>query len=81
MILWKLILRRPLRAADYTFLIVFVVAYLVLVDLSGRGDASIPLGPLIRRYQLVAGDAGAGVVGLGIAFVCDIWMAAAMAIC
>ena len=78
-VLRKLILRRTLRAADYAFLIVLVVAFIPLVYLTAE-ERIHPVGPLIRAYQLAAGDAGAGVVGLGIAFVCDIWMAAAMAI-
>ena len=55
LILWKLILRRPFRAAHYTFLIVFVIAFIVLVNLAAS-ERIHPTGPMIRCYQRVTGD-------------------------
>ena len=54
LILWKLILRRSLQAFHYTFLIVSVVAYCVMVNLIEAGRFKL-LSPLVRWYQQLAG--------------------------
>jgi hypothetical protein len=79
LILWKLILRRTLRAGHYAFLIVFVVAYLVLVPLAAM-ELIHPAGPIIRVYQRITGDDGRSVVRLGLRNFGDIWLTALMAL-
>jgi hypothetical protein len=49
-IVWKLLLRRPVRAFHYTFLCVLIIAYLVLVYQVAM-ERFHPLGPLVRWYQ------------------------------
>ena len=51
-ILWKLILRRPFRAAHYTFLVVLVIAFIVLVNLAASGADSS------HRHRWSAGTSG-----------------------
>src|SRR5271166_1276530 len=77
LILWKLILRRPLRAVHYTFLIVFVVAFLVLLNLAAR-EFIHPTGPFIRWYQQVTVDFRRNVWLIEIASIGDLWLAAVM---
>ena len=62
-VLRKLILRRTLRAADYTFLIVLVVAFIPLVYLTAE-ERIHPVGPLIR-LPTRSGRRGGGRCGLG----------------
>ena len=69
MILWKLILRWTFRATHDTFLVVFVIAFVVLVNLAS-GEYIHPTGPLIRWYQHLSGAAPRnslliGVPGIG----------------
>jgi hypothetical protein len=51
-IIWKLILSRPLRAFHYTFLIVFIIAFFVMANLVAT-ERLHPLGLLVRWYQIL----------------------------
>jgi len=75
MILRKLILRRPVRAAHYTFLIVFAIAFIVLVNLAAA-ERIHPTGPMIRCYQRVTGDLTRNTLLIDIAWLGDLWLAA-----
>ena len=55
LIIWKMILYRPLRAFHYTFLIVFVVSFFVMAN-EVVMERFHPLGVLVRGYQHVTGD-------------------------
>jgi hypothetical protein len=55
LIVWKLILARPLRAFHYTFLIVFIIAFLVLANLVAT-ERFLPLDLLVRWYQHLTGE-------------------------
>ncbi len=70
-IVWKVTLSRPFQAAQYTFLTVFVVAYLVLVNLATR-ELIHPTGPLIPWYQRTGGMWGTN-LSLRFAWLADIW--------
>ncbi|MGO9921487.1 MAG: hypothetical protein ACLQIB_43200 [Isosphaeraceae bacterium] len=52
-IVWKLILRRSLRAFHYTFLIVFFIAFFVMANFVAM-ERLHPLGLLVRWYQHLA---------------------------
>jgi hypothetical protein len=54
-VIWKIVLTRALRAFHYTFLIVFVIAYLVLAYFVSM-ERLHPLGLLVRWYQQLAGE-------------------------
>ena len=72
-VLWKVVLRRPLRAFQYTCLTVFIVAYLVTVNLVAT-ERFHPLGPLIRWYQQHAAE-GANTISipLGYVMIGEVW--------
>jgi hypothetical protein len=53
-IVWKLIARRTFRAFQYTFMIVFVVAFFVMANLVAI-ERLHPLGLPIRWYQQLSG--------------------------
>ena len=53
-IFWKLIAKQSLRAFHYTFLIVFVVTYVIVALVVSMERVSL-LGPLVRWYQTIAG--------------------------
>jgi hypothetical protein len=53
-IFWKLIVRRSLRAFHYTFLIVFLVAFVGMANFVAM-ERLQPLGLLVRWYQQVTG--------------------------
>ncbi len=71
-IVWKLILKRTLRAFHYTFLIVFVVAFVVTANLVAT-ERLHPLGLVVGWYQQLAGEntirISPGYVGIG-----EFWM-------
>ena len=52
-VFWKLIAKRSFRGFHYTFLIVFVVAYVILALVVSTERLSL-LGPLVRWYQAIA---------------------------
>lgn len=79
LILWKLILRRTFWASHYTFLILFVPAHIVLVNLAA-GELIHPTGPLIRLYQRITGDTSQMMARTAIGAYGDIWLAALMAL-
>ncbi len=79
LVLWKLILRRQLRGSHYTFLIVFVVAFLVLVYLAAR-ERIHPAGPFIRWYQQVQDNSGNRVFPVWVVAQSNIWLAAGTAL-
>ena len=55
LIIWKLILRRSLRAFHYTFLVVLLVGFFVMANLVAT-ERFRPLGLMIRVYQQVSGE-------------------------
>ena len=74
-VLWKVVLRRPLQAFQYTCLTVFIVAYVPLANLVAT-ERLHPLGPLVRRYQQCAAE-GANTISipLGYLSIADVWAA------
>lgn len=56
----KLVLRRKFRAFHYTFLIVFVVGFFVMVNLVAT-ERFHPLGLVVRGYQQLSGETRNGV--------------------
>jgi hypothetical protein len=72
-VIWKIVLTRALRAFHYTFLIVFVIAYLVLAN-SAAMERIHPLGLLVRWYQQLAGEK-TNLISLGWLRIGEIWMA------
>jgi hypothetical protein len=73
-VVWKLILRRPLRAFHYTFLPIFVIAFFVLAALAAT-ERIHPLGLLVRWYQHLAGEETNSIALAGFLRVGEIWMA------
>jgi len=74
-IIWKVSLRRSLQAFQYTFLIVFVVAFLVMANLVAT-ERFHPLGPLVRWYQQITGETtNTLLISLGFLWIDDFWMA------
>jgi hypothetical protein len=74
-IIWKVSLRRPLQAFQYTFLIVFVVAFLVMANFVAT-ERFHPLGPLVRWYQQLTGETTNNLsISLGFLWIADFWMA------
>jgi hypothetical protein len=55
LVIWELILSRSLRAFDYTFLIVFLVSFIVMAH-EVTMERFLPLGVLARWYQQVTGE-------------------------
>jgi hypothetical protein len=74
LIVWKLILRRPLRAFHYTFLPIFVVGFFVMAALVAT-ERIHPLGLLVRSYQHLAGEEADSIALAGFLRVGEIWMA------
>lgn len=79
LILWRLILRWPLRAAHYTFLVLFVQAFIILTNLAAR-ELIHPTGPLFRLYQRNTGDTSQSITRMAIGTFGDVWLAALMAL-
>jgi hypothetical protein len=79
LILWKLIFRRTFRAANYTFLIVLVIASLVLTN-QVAAERIHPMGPLIRWYQQIKEDYSINVTLIEIGSIGDFWMACLMGV-
>jgi hypothetical protein len=73
LIIWKLILNRSLRAFHYTFLIVFLVAFVVMANLVAT-ERLHPLGLLVRWYQQLSGEKTTS-ISLGFLRFGEIWMA------
>ena len=74
-IIWKVTLRRSLQAFHYTFLIVFVVAFLVMANFIAT-ERFHPLGPLVRWYQQLSGEGPNSISILrGLLGIDDFWMA------
>jgi hypothetical protein len=74
LIVWKLILRRPLRAFPYTFLPIFVVGFFVLATQVAM-ERFHPLGLLVRSYQHLTGEETNSIALAGFLRVGEIWMA------
>jgi hypothetical protein len=72
-IFWKLILKRSLQAFHYTFLIVFVIAFLVMANLVAT-ERLHPLGLLVRWYQHLTAERTIG-ISLGFLRISEFWMA------
>ena len=73
-ILWKLILKRSLRAFHYTFLVVFIVAYVVMANLVAA-ERLHPLGHLVRWYQQLTGEKTNSISLVGFLECGEFWMA------
>jgi hypothetical protein len=73
LILWKLILHRSLRTFHYTFLIVFVVAFIVMANFVAM-ERLQPLRLLVRWYQQLAGE-NTNTISLGFLWIAEFWMA------
>jgi hypothetical protein len=78
LILWKLILRRPFRAPHYSFLVVFVIGSVVLMNQVAM-ERIHPMGPLVRWYPQVVSDHTRKIMLTEIAHLGDFWMAGAIA--
>ena len=74
-IVWKLILRRSLRAFQYTFLIILFVAFVVLANLVATERVHLT-GPVVRWYQHVSGEKTNRVSIDGLFRNDDVWAAA-----
>ncbi len=74
LIVWKLILRRPLRAFHYTFLPIFVVGFFVMATQVAM-ERFHPLGFLVRSYQHLTGEETNSIALAGFLRVGEIWMA------
>jgi hypothetical protein len=72
-IIWKLILKRSLRAFHYTCLIAFVLAFFVAANFVAIKRFH-PLGFLVRCYQRLAGDHTIG-ISRGFLAIGEFWMA------
>jgi hypothetical protein len=70
---WKLILNRSLQAFHYTFLIVFVIAWIVVANFVAT-DRFQPLGLLVRWYQQLAGEK-TNIMSRGFLHIGEFWMA------
>jgi hypothetical protein len=76
LIVWKLILKRSLRAFHYTFLIVFVIGFMVMANLVAT-ERLRPLGLLVRWYQqLAAGKTNH--ISRGFLWIGEFWMACSL---
>ena len=73
-VVWKLILKRPLRAFHYTFLPIFVVGFFVLATQVAM-ERFHPLGLLVRWYQHLTGEETNSIALAGFLRVGEIWMA------
>jgi hypothetical protein len=71
LIVWK-ILKRPLRAFHFTFLIVFVIAFIVMANFVAT-ERFHPLGLLVRWYQLITGDE-TNSISRGYLQIGEVWM-------
>jgi hypothetical protein len=78
-IIWKLILRRSLRAFHYTFLIFFVITYVVMAY-QVSVDRLHPLGFLVRLVQELAGAQTIAVSMLGYVRIAEFWAVAFLAL-
>jgi hypothetical protein len=76
LIVWKLILRRSLRAFHYTFLIVFVIGFVVMANYVAM-ERFHPLGVLVRWYQHLAGDQTES-IARGFLRIGEFWMVCAL---
>jgi hypothetical protein len=72
-IVWKLIARRTLRAFHYTFLIVLVIAFLILVTMVAT-ERIHPLGQIVRWYSELTGAKTIS-ISLGYLQIGEAWMA------
>ncbi len=72
-IFWKLILKRTLGAFHYTFLIVFIVAFIVAANLVAT-ERFRPLGLLVRCWQQLSG-AHINVISAGFLEIGEFWLA------
>jgi hypothetical protein len=72
-IFWKLILKRSLRATHCTFLIVFVVGFIVMANFAAT-ERLHPLGLLVRWFQQLTGGK-TNTISLGFLRIGEIWMA------
>jgi hypothetical protein len=73
LIIWKLILTRSLRAFHYTFLIVFIIAYIVMANFVAM-ERLHPLGLLVRWYQHLTGET-TNSISPGYLAIGEFWMA------
>ena len=74
LIIWKLILNRSLRAFHYTFLIVFVIAFVVMANFVAT-ERLHPLGLLVRWYQHLTGEKTNSISLVGFLRCGELWMA------
>jgi hypothetical protein len=72
-IFWKLIQKRSLRAFHYTFLVVFILTFLVMALCVATGRIA-PLGLLVRLYQHVA-HTNTIDLSRGFLWIAEIWVA------
>jgi Putative restriction endonuclease len=72
LIFWKLTLNRSLRAFHYTFLIVFVIAFVVMANFVAT-ERLRPLGILVRWYQQLMGEK-TNSISLGFIRIGEFWM-------
>jgi len=72
-IVWKLILRRSLRAFHYTCLIVFVIAFIIMANFLAT-ERLHPLGLLVQWYQQLAGE-DPNSISRGFFWLGEFWMA------
>jgi hypothetical protein len=77
-IYWKLIVRRPLRAFHYTFLIVFVISFFVMENFVAAGRFH-PLGFPVLYYQHLAAEKSI-VVSFRLLRLAQFWMPSLLAL-
>jgi len=72
-IIWKLVLRRPLRAFHYTFLNVFVIGFFVMASFLAT-ERFHPLELLVQWYQQLAGQ-NINTIARGFLWIGEFWTA------
>ena len=74
-LIWKCVLRRPFRAMHYTFLMVFLVAFVVLANLVDQAGFRL-LGLIVGWYQRLNGDQTQSIFLREFVSLGEFWMAA-----
>jgi hypothetical protein len=78
LVIWKLILNRSLQAFHYTFLIVFVVSFVVMAHEVSM-ERFHPLGLLFRWYQNLTGETSTS-ISLGFLESGEFWTACLLSV-
>jgi hypothetical protein len=79
LVVWKLILRRSLRAFHYTFLIVMLVSFVVMANRVAM-ERFQPLALLFRWYQQISEERTNRTAYLGFLHIAEFWFVASLSI-